>query len=79
MWNAIYVYGDNAYRGRRALEENEHVSPEEAEVVRSFGLPPRYVYRVEAEGFYGLTADPVQVRRWVKRYPDAEVTVIPVH
>lgn len=79
MWNAIYVFGDHAYRGRRALERNEHVPADEAEVVRTFGLPPRYVYRVEGEDFYGLTSDPVQVRRWTHRHPDAEVTIIPVH
>ncbi len=78
MWNTVYVYGEHAYSRPEALEENEHVSPNEADKVRTFGLKPRYVFRVEADGFTGLTTDPVQVRRWVKKYPDAEVTVIPI-
>ena len=76
MWNTIFVYGDHAYRRRERLEECEQVGPEEAECVKSFGLPPRFVYRVECEEFEGLTTDPIQVSRWRHRYPDAEVTVI---
>ena len=78
MWNTIYVYGEHAYSRREALEENEHVTADEAERVQCFGLKPRYVFRVEAEGFMGLTTDPTQVRRWVKVHPDAEVEVIPI-
>lgn len=78
MWNTIYVYGDHAYSRRQALEENEHVSADEAESLRSLGLRPRFVFRVESDSFEGLTTDPVQVQRWVRRYPDAEVTVIPI-
>ena len=78
MWNTIYVYGDHAYRRASRLEECEHVGPEEAEHVKCFGLPPRYVYRVESDEFEGLTTDPAQVARWTHKYPDADVTVIPI-
>lgn len=78
MWNTIYVYGEHAYSRRELLEEHEHVTVDEAERVRTFGLSPRYIYRVEADDFCGLTSDPVQVRHWTKKYPDAEVTVIPI-
>ena len=78
MWNTIYVVGDHAYRRRSQLEECEHVEAAEAERVQCFGLPPRYVYRVECDEFEGLTTDPAQVARWTHRYPDAEVTVIPI-
>lgn len=79
MWNTIYVYGDRAYRRAWQLEECEHVCASQAERLTAFGLPPRYVYRVECEEFEGLTADPAQVSRWTHKYPDAEITVIPVH
>lgn len=78
MWNTIFVYGDHAYRGAARLAECEHVGPEDAERVTILGLPPRYIYRVESPEFSGLTSDPAQVSRWTHKYPDAEITVIPV-
>src|SRR5262245_29124500 len=54
VWNTIYVYGDHAYRRRSQLEECEHISPDDAERVQCFGLPPRYIYRVVSDEFEGL-------------------------
>ncbi len=76
MLNMLYVYGDHAYRNRRSLWEHEHVPPEEAEHFSTFDLFPRYVYRIESGEGHRYTTDPVDVRRYFNRHPDAEVEIL---
>ena len=72
------VLNDRAFTSRAGFAGMPLLDATDGELMPLFGLPPKFIYRVDDGDFHALATDPVEVHLLTRDRRSATVEVVPV-